>query len=248
MPLGSDTRYAWPVFGRVGVGADVTSVVVFQQVTSVPASGGAVIRDIDETSPKPETSSTLNIVTVPLRQVASVQSHVPNVYLAQARFNSVIEGDLRLAINGGLDLLVLTEVAKAGFETPGSDSVIVSIRKAISRIQAAGYNPDTLIVDPTTAESLDTLLATATAGEEFYVFSPGQAAPSIFGLNRRVSKDAPAPVVLDSQAFGRLYASPVSLARFEENSGSTNTSTVRLEGHAAFGTERLAAAVRIAAS
>ena len=118
VPLGTDTRYAWPAFGRIGVGADVTSVVVFQQVTSVPASGGDVIRDIDETSPKPETSSSLNIATVPLKQVASVQTAIPNVYLAQPSFNTVIESDLRLAINNGLDLLVLTELAKAGYQAP----------------------------------------------------------------------------------------------------------------------------------
>jgi hypothetical protein len=37
----------------------------------------------------------------------------------------------------------------------------------------------------------------------------------------------------------------ISLARFEENAGATNTSTVRLEGNAVLGVERTAAAVRI---
>jgi hypothetical protein len=54
------------------------------------------------------------------------------------------------------------------------------------------------------------------------------------------------PVVLDSSANGKLYLSPISLARFEENAGRTNTSLVRLEGHAAYGVERTAAAIRIA--
>ena len=43
--------------------------------------------------------------------------------------------------------------------------------------------------------------------------------------------------------MGKLYVSPSSLSRFEESAGQTNTSTVRLEGHAAFGVERLDAAV-----
>jgi hypothetical protein len=55
-------------------------------------------------------------------------------------------------------------------------------------------------------------------------------------------------VVVDSRAHGKLYLSPISLARFEENAGRTNTSLVRLESHAAYGTERGAAAVRIASS
>jgi hypothetical protein len=57
-----------------------------------------------------------------------------------------------------------------------------------------------------------------------------------------------APVVVDAGAFGKLYSSPISLARFEESAGSTNTSTVRLEGHSCFGVERQDAAVRIAAT
>jgi hypothetical protein len=51
--------------------------------------------------------------------------------------------------------------------------------------------------------------------------------------------------VVDSAAYGKLYVPPVSLSRFEENAEQTNTSTVRLEGHGAFGTERTAAAARI---
>jgi hypothetical protein len=47
------------------------------------------------------------------------------------------------------------------------------------------------------------------------------------------------PDGVDSQAFGRLYVSPVSLASFEENAGETNTSLVRFEGNAAFGIERV---------
>jgi hypothetical protein len=45
-----------------------------------------------------------------------------------------------------------------------------------------------------------------------------------------------------------MYASPVTLARFEADAGTTNRSNVRMELHAVFGGERTAAAVRIAAS
>jgi hypothetical protein len=58
----------------------------------------------------------------------------------------------------------------------------------------------------------------------------------------------PAAAVVDASAFGKMYISPISLASFEESAGSTNTTLVRMEGHAAFGTERVTAAVRIAAS
>jgi hypothetical protein len=67
-------------------------------------------------------------------------------------------------------------------------------------------------------------------------------------LNVRVSKTVAAPIVVDAAAFGKLYASPVSLATFEENAGKTNSSLVRMELHAVFGVERQDAAIRIAAS
>ena len=86
-------------------------------------------------------------------------------------------------------------------------------------------------------------------GTADFTFGPGSFAPgTLFGLRRVESKVLAAPVALDSKAHGKLYLSPISLARFEENAGRTNTSLVRLEGHAAYGTERTAAAVRIAAS
>jgi hypothetical protein len=60
----------------------------------------------------------------------------------------------------------------------------------------------------------------------------------------RVSKTAGTAVV-DTNAFGKLHASPLTLARFEENAGASNTSTVRLEGNALFAVERTSAALRI---
>ena len=63
-------------------------------------------------------------------------------------------------------------------------------------------------------------------------------------MNVRVTKQA-GTAVADSQAFGRLYASPLQLQRFEVDAGLTNRSNYRLEGHATFGVERLTAAARI---
>jgi len=125
----------------------------------------------------------------------------------------------------------------------GANDQLTAIRKGITAVTAGGYSPDVLIIDAAGAEALD---LTRTAGTEaFYVFGPARFAPGeIFGLSVRVSKTAGTAVV-DSQAFGKLYVSPISLSRFEENAGATNTSTVRLEGHAAFGIERTSAGARV---
>jgi HK97 family phage prohead protease len=248
-PLGADQRYAWPAFGRVPVEPGDTSVQVMTQTArSLPAAQD-VVRPIDATTPKPEVGSTLAVVPLSLRQVAAIQTGIPNLFLEQSAFNSVIEGDLRLAINEGLDKLVLDAVAGSGVQAPGTDELLVSIRKAITTLQAVGYQPDVLILTPQAAEALDVLVSGVSGGSNDYVFAPANFAPgTIFGLTKRISKTAAAPIVADTQAFGRLYTSPVSLARFEADGGTTNRSNVRLELHAAFGVERLNAAVRIAAS
>ena len=117
----------------------------------------------------------------------------------------------------------------------------------MTTLLASGYNPDTLVVDPAGAETLD--LMRTPGSEAFFVWgSPGQFAPSVWGLNRRVGKTGCGTAVVDSQAFGRLYASPIELRAFEANGGLSNTQNYRLELNAGFAVERTTAAVRIAAS
>jgi hypothetical protein len=144
---------------------------------------------------------------------------------------------------------VLDFIATAGFQAPGTDPLLVSIRKAMTTIMANGYAPDTLLLTPANAEALDVLVSGIAGGVNDYVFAPANFAPGqIFGLNRRVSKDIPAAAVVDSRALGKLYTSPVQLARFEADSGTTNRGNVRMELNAVFGGERTGAAVRIAAA
>jgi uncharacterized protein len=249
VPLGFDQRYAWTAVPRVGVDSGVTSVQVLQQTARSLASAANAIRNIDAVTNKPETGSTVNLVTVLLKQVANVQSGIPNIVLEQDGINTIIENDLRLAVNEGLDRLVNDTFAASGFQAPGTDNILVSVRKAMTTLYAAGYNADTLILTPAAAEGIDTMVSGITGGSADFVFAPAQFAPDrIFNLRKVISKVVAAPVVLDSTAYGKLYSSPVRLARFEENDGKTNSSLVRLELHAAAGVERQDAVVRIAAS
>lgn len=248
-PLGHDQRFAWPAFARVGVDGGVTSVDVVQQTARTLPTATSMIRAVDAVTAKPEVASTLTVIALALKQVAAVQSGVPNVYLESPAVNSIIESDLRLALNEALDKLVLDAIAGSGFQAPGTDNILVSIRKAITSIQSNGYSPDTLILTPAAAEAIDVMVSGISGGSADFVNGAGNYGPAtIFGLTKRVSKTIPAPAVADSTALGKLYASPVSLARFEENAGKTNSALVRLEGHAVFGVERQGAAVRIAAA
>ena len=247
--LGADQRYAWPAFARVNVDAGATSVDVFTQTARTLPSATNVVRAIDAVTAKPEVASTLTIVTTALKQVAAIYTNVPNIQLEQPAFNTVIEQDLRLSINEGLDKLILDYIATAGFQAPSTDPLLVSIRKAMTTIMANGYSPDTLLLTPANAEALDTLVSGISGGTNDYVFAPANFAPNqIFGLNKRISKTVPAAAVVDSTALGKLYTSPVTLARFEADAGTTNRGNVRMELNAVFGGERTGAAVRIAAS
>ncbi len=77
--FGYDQRYAWPAFQRVAVDEGVTSVDVFTQTARSLASAANVVRAVDAVTNKPETGSTLTIVTTAMKQVATVQSGIPNV-------------------------------------------------------------------------------------------------------------------------------------------------------------------------
>ncbi len=99
-----------------------------------------------------------------------------------------------------------------------------------------------LAIDPAGAETLD-LLKTS-GSEAMYVFAAGAAAPSPYDLQVRVWKNA-GTALLDSQAFGRLYVSPVELRSFEADGGLTNQQNVRMETNAGYAVERLAAALKI---
>lgn len=241
--LGADQRWVWPAFESVAVDSGVTSVQVFSQASRTLGTASDVIRNIDATSTKPSAQTAGTVTTVALKQVAAIESGIPNVYLENQGLQSLVETDLRLTINTGLDSLVNTGLSTSGTVSKGANDQLTAIRKGITAVTAGGYSPNVLVIDAAGAESLD---LTRTAGTEaFYVFGPGRFAPNeVFGLNIRVSKTAGTAVV-DTSAYGKLYVSPISLSRFEENAGQTNTSTVRLEGHAAFGTERTAAAARI---
>lgn len=243
VPLGADQRYAWPAFQSVAVGSDVTSIQVLRQGSRTLAAGSVVVRAIDATSTKPEVSTAGTLTTYSMSQVAAVETNIPNLYLNQPGFDSLVEQDLRLTINEGLDYLVNSGVSTSGTISAGTLDILTNVRKAITAVTAGGYSPNTLLIDPAGAESID--LFRSSGSEKFFTFGAGRFAPGeLFGLQVRVSKTAGTAVV-DSAAYGKLYVSPISLARFEVDAGSTNRSNVRLEGHAAFGVERTAAAARI---
>ena len=100
VPLGYDSRWLYPVLPTTAVDAATTSVQYLRQA-SRSLAGTAVIRPLDATTQKPETSSTVEFQTLQLNQVATVNSGIPRIHAAQPMFQSLVEQDLRLALNDG---------------------------------------------------------------------------------------------------------------------------------------------------
>lgn len=247
-PLPVDSAYAWPTLQRVPVDSAATSVQVLVHLSEAVATG--VVRDINATTNKAEVTSTIDLQTIALRGVAAVESGIPNIVLEQPAINTIIENDLRTAICEGLDGLVADSLAASGFLAPGAgDNPLVSYRKAVTALAAAGFSADTLLLTPQASEAIDVMTTGVSGGAADFVFAAGAFGPDrIFNMRRVVSKAIPSPIVLDAKAFGKLYASPARLSVHEMDFGRTNSSLVRLELSAACGVERQQAAVRIASS
>jgi len=119
--LGYDQRYAYAALPSVDVDSGVTSVSLLTQTARTLATPANVVRAIDAVTAKPETAETLTVSTVSLKQLASVVSDIPNVFLENEQAGSIIENDLKLAITDALDDLVRLAVAASCFQAPGAD-------------------------------------------------------------------------------------------------------------------------------
>src|SRR5215204_4453079 len=114
--LGYDQRYAYQALPSVGVDAGVTSISLLTQTARMLATPANVIRAIDAVTAKPETTETLTVSTVALKQLASVVSDIPNIFIENEQAGSIIENDLKLAITDALDDLVRQAIAPSGFQ------------------------------------------------------------------------------------------------------------------------------------
>jgi HK97 family phage prohead protease len=171
--MGFDTRWLYPSLPTTTVSDAATSVQYLRQSARTLA-GTAVIRPLDATTTKPETSSTIEFVEQQLQQVATLQTGVPRIHFNQSAFRSIAETDLRYSVADGLDEIARRGIALAGTIVKGTDDILEVTRKAMTLVQADGYNPDTLAIDPAGAQSLD-LLRTP-GSEKMYIFTPGQFA------------------------------------------------------------------------
>ncbi len=190
-----------------------------------------MIRTIAAVTPKPETNTVAEVVNPALKQIATVSTGTPNVLLANPNFRSWVNNDLTLAFRRAVDAHIVAQVTAASI--PNGDGGLgpyESILYAQETVRAAGYNPTLIVCSP--ADALMIALLQHTSGVS-YVF--GQQLPAMVVTP---SVDDDAGFVCDPSALGTFYVSPFTLAAFEEDAGSTNSSTVRAEANGLFLVQR----------
>lgn len=243
--LGHDRRYLADVLPVVSIGSDVTAVQVLRQVSRTLPSAASVQRELMATTEKAEVGTVRELISSPVGMLAVKESGLPDALISQEGMRSTIETDLRLAILEARDAAIVSAInaaSPANAGAPGTD-LIERVRYAIAAMQESGYDPSVLALSPSDAADFD--LMRSSGPEEFYVFGPGNEARSPFGMKVVASKSVTTPLLIDPQSAGRRYEGSLSLERFPENDGATNTSLVRLEMSFLCAIERPAAIRRV---
>lgn len=233
-PLGADARYLYPVLQQEGVPASATAVDSFRQKSRTLADPAAMIRAIDASTTKPSTSTETELVHEALKQIATINDGVKNIFLENQAFRSFIDQDLRQAYSEAVDFHVISEIQAALPQaSDNGDNLIEAAVHAAEMVAAAGHNPRILAASPQDLIAIQLLRQPVS---EDYV---GDSMDRVLaGLRRVAVPGLTTPLVLDPSAAGTLYVSPVRFASFEENAGATNTSTIRIESNGLFVVQR----------
>jgi hypothetical protein len=239
--LGLDARYVYPHLATQPVEADATGVTSYRQKSRTLATPSDMVKAIDSTDTKEETDTVSEVVNAPLKMIATVSSGVANILLANQAFRGWVNTDLLGAYRAALDFHIVQEVEGAGIGVGGGgNNVYEAILYSNEVVRAAGYSPDLVVVSPSDALAIE-LVTQFT--DLTYVFS--QPAPTLIVS---ASVEDGGGFVADSRALGVLFLGPFTFATFEENNGTTNTSTVRGESSGLFVVQRPDAAASLSSS
>ncbi len=239
--LGFDSRFIFQVVPAVAVDQTTTSVDFVRQTGRSLATSDSMIRNIDSDGTKPETTTNAALLSLNLRQVATVSTSVPNILVQNQQFKSFIDNDLRLAYERALDWMIANTLAAAALSLSSASTLVSGVLAAAETMLSDGFNPSHIIVNPAIWRSH----VTARATDSYINRTPGNDPLAGFTWVVTNSYYASDALVLDPESVGKLYVSPVSLSSHEENFGQTNSSTVRMESHAGFAVERSDAAVEV---
>ena len=237
--MGKYERYVFPALLSDPLSPLATAVDWARQSVRALATTASMRRTIAATSTKPESAFTVVLVHSALEQIAHKIAGIPNIVFRNPSIRQVIDSELRLGLAEALDAQAIAIINAAGMAVGGTGAnLAIRIRKAVTTVQAAGFQPDTVALSPADAEALDLLLLD--------VLNSSNTLPN-WKLNVRVGKSVTTGFVFDSSAFATVHASPIDVAAFEENAGATNSQLARGEFNAITTVEQVAAGAALGA-
>jgi hypothetical protein len=247
--LGQDKRYLYPNLVMRDPG-DATAVNTFRQTGSRTVTG-SILRALDAVTDKADVALTLTAVTENLQQAAVLSKDVPNQVLESVDETiDFLNSETLLQVQAAVDGHCYTAInTGASFGTTGT-GLIATLRNAITALRAAGFNPDLAVVNPTDSAALD-LSTTGADGEYVFPLRDSGSSSPLWGLKiieRTSAAGNEPPLVIDSQAIGRLF---MGVIRFEANPWEgfrKNTTDVRAEVNMVMNIRQPAAARRVAAT
>jgi hypothetical protein len=239
--LGGDSRYLYPHMSTQAVAGDATGVQSYRQASRTLGTPSNMIQAIDYASAKEETDTDAEVVSEPLKMIANVSSGTPNILLASDSFRSWVNFDLVSAYRNAVDFHIVDQITNASIPGGGGgNNAYEDILYSQETVRSAGYDPSLVVMSP--SDALTVQLLTMSSGVT-YAF--GQSPPSVVVSP---SVEDGGGFVCDPGALGVLFLGPAQFAAFEEDAGSTNTSTVRFESSGLFLVQRADAAASLSAS
>jgi hypothetical protein len=216
-------RYAYPVFGAQNIDAGTAQVQYLQQIARDLADPDAMLMDFASDGEKPETGSTVRLVTADAKMIATLTDFIPNALLGRQDLRSVVDADCRIALAKALDKYVSDAVlANPSSATSGVD-LIEAIVRAQQTVRDAGYNPTVTLVSSNDATEIALYRADGVSGN----FLAGYPA---LGQVRIVDAATDGePIVLDPSALGDLYVGGTAVDVDGFTEFDTNQSRLRFE-------------------
>lgn len=193
---------------------------------------------VAEGDTKPTSVIGLTRVEQTLAVIAHLSEGIPRYWvLDNTSLETFVANELEYALRAAVEAKVLADVnGTSGIQTQAySTSVVQTIRKALTKVEVAGYAPGAIVLHPSDFETVELGVSTANAIE--YAGLPFDAAARrLFGVPIAVTVSATAGVghVLAADAVGLDTDSQGVQVQWSENSNATdfaqNLVRCRVEG------------------
>lgn len=226
-----DSRYAYGVLRRRDLPVEATVIQELVQTSRIfPALDQMAVGFASGTT-KPTTTTGATLQPFQRETIATVSELLPVGIVNIPAFEQLVNTTLRDAYRAGLDHYVVGQlVSQAGTVDDTGDDLFEQLRKAVTSLQSAGFEPSVALVNPEDAETLD--LTRADAGEGQFMLNPAPRASGfspLWSLRLVATPAVTDPIVLDPSG-SQLWLSDVEFSANPFEQFAKNQVRFRFEG------------------